>query len=168
MSRETILNGLKAKQGKGLRDVDTEKPAVLEVAEESAELSDKPAESALSLKDPDGRIKIDLVKLEELAFGFRTNIVRYPDEGHEWCGRLPRMLPTPQAWVDGMLHEAGFEQVEMIAAPGHRGFVGRLRAWLGKSYNARGVDRTLSTRIVRRIFGLDPRDGRDIFIARRR
>ena len=77
------------------------------------------------------------------------------------------MLPTPQAWVKTLLYKAGFDQVEMISAPGHQGFFGRLRAQLGKSFNELSVDRTLSTRIVSRIFQLDPRDGRDIFIARR-
>ena len=91
----------------------------------------------------------------------------YPDEGHEWCERLPPMLPTPKVWVEELLHEAGFEHVEIISAPAHQGFIGRLRAGLGKSFNAQCQNRTLITRVISRIFRLDPRDGRDIFIARR-
>ena len=89
----------------------------------------------------------------------------YPDEGHEWCERLPNMLPTPQVWVESMLHEAGFARVAMIPAPGYQGTAGRLRARLGKQFHGVSSDRTLAKRIVNRVFRLDPRDGRDIFVA---
>ena len=32
----------------------------------------------------------------------------YPDEGFEWCERLPPMAPTPRAWVERVLRHAGF------------------------------------------------------------
>jgi len=92
----------------------------------------------------------------------------YPTEGHEWCENLPPMLPTPKAWILKLLRTAGFDQVEIIPSPVHRGMRGRIRAWLGDRFNAQKPNSALLTRLVARTFHLDPRDRRDIFVARKR
>lgn len=89
----------------------------------------------------------------------------YPDEGHEWCERLPGMLPTPQAWVKTTLLEAGFVKVDIISAPAQRGIRGQLRSWLAKELYGTDRNNNLAKRVVKRLLQIDPRDGRDIFVA---
>lgn len=85
-----------------------------------------------------------------------------PDEGYEWGARLPEMEPSPQAWITRLL--AGcFEAVEVIPAPAYSGPVGRIRRAMSGPASRGGV----RGRGLRRLFAIDPRDGRDLFVARR-
>jgi hypothetical protein len=85
----------------------------------------------------------------------------YPDEGYEWCGRLPPMSPSPQAWILEMLSEY-FEMVDILPPPAHSGLFGRVRHKMTKQQ----LPGTLLERLARRLLVLDPRDGRHVYVAR--
>jgi SAM-dependent methyltransferase len=91
----------------------------------------------------------------------------YPDEGFEWCARLPRMEPTPRAWVTTALRNAGFRYVEVVPTPQYQGLEGRVRQRISQAIDIRRSPRSLASRVASRLFNLDTRDGRDVFIARR-
>lgn len=90
----------------------------------------------------------------------------YPDEGFEWCQRLPRMVPTPRAWVEERLREAGFPYVEIVPSSAYRGFTDALRRSVALGLGYSKHPRPLSGRVASRILRVDPRDGRDLFVAR--
>lgn len=89
----------------------------------------------------------------------------YPDEGFEWCERLPAMEPTPRAWVERKLREAGFGRVEVIPAAAYQGATVALRRRAARALGYARHPRPLSGRVASRLFGVDPRDGRDLFVA---
>ena len=90
----------------------------------------------------------------------------YPDEGFEWCERLPPMTPTPRAWVMRALREAGFRHVEVIPAGTGRSFTERLRRRIALAMGYARHPRPLAGRIAARVLQVDSRDNRDLFIAR--
>ena len=85
----------------------------------------------------------------------------YPDEGYEWCGRMPSMSPSPQVWISKMLGEH-FDTVDILPSPVYSGLLGKVRHALARQ----PLPGNLPKRAVRRLCALDPRDDRDIFVAR--
>jgi len=85
----------------------------------------------------------------------------YPDEGYEWCTRLPVMSPNPERWIIHNIFGDRFEKIQVIHSPAYA------HGWrhLGWMIARRINTQPLFTRIIRRIFGLDPRDNRDLFIG---
>jgi SAM-dependent methyltransferase len=101
------------------------------------------------------------------AVSARTNILvfemGYPNEGYEWCDRMPAMVPNPREWITDLLLR-DFGKVDVIPAPAYSGLTGTVRhhlarRWSGHNYLAR---------VLNRLLALDPRDGRDIFVAHSR
>ena len=90
----------------------------------------------------------------------------YPDEGFEWCERLPPMAPTPRAWVERVLRDAGFGYVEVIAASNYHGSTDRLRRYIAQTLGYAKHPRPLGGQIASRLLGVDSRDNRDLFVAR--
>ena len=90
----------------------------------------------------------------------------YPDEGFEWCNRLPPMAPTPRAWVERTLHEAGFRHVEVIPAASMQRPLEGLCRRVARALGYARHPRPLSGRIARRVLQVDSRDNRDLFVAR--
>lgn len=90
----------------------------------------------------------------------------YPDEGFEWCERLPPMTPTPRAWVERVLRDAGFRYVEVIPASTYHGSMDGLRRYIALTLGYAKHPRPLGGRIASRLLRVDPRDNRDLFIAR--
>lgn len=91
----------------------------------------------------------------------------YPDEGFEWCERLPPMTPTPRAWVERVLREAGFRHIEVIPAGTGRGPTDGLRRRIALAMGYARHPRPLGGRIAARVLQVDSRDNRDLFIARK-
>lgn len=89
----------------------------------------------------------------------------YPDEGFEWCARLPAMLPTPRAWVEHKLREAGFARVRTIPASAYHGAFDPLKRRVARALGYARHPRPLSGKIASRLLRVDPRDGRDLFVA---
>lgn len=90
----------------------------------------------------------------------------YPDEGFEWCERLPPMTPTPRAWVERLLRAAGFRHIEVIPARAGRGPMDGLRRRIALAMGYARHPRPLGGRIAARVLRVDSRDNRDLFIAR--
>lgn len=90
----------------------------------------------------------------------------YPDEGFEWCERLPPMTPTPRAWVVRALRETGFRHVEVIPASAGRSPADELRWRIALAMGCARHPRPLAGRIAARVLQVDSRDNRDLFIAR--
>lgn len=90
----------------------------------------------------------------------------YPDEGYDWCDRLPPMTPTPRAWVVRTLREAGFRHVEVVPAGTGRSFTEGLRRSVARAMGYARHPRPLAGRIAAHVFQVDSRDNRDLFIAR--
>lgn len=101
----------------------------------------------------------------------RTSILAfetgYPDEGFEWCERLPAMTPTPRAWTERKLLDAGFARVEVIPASCYHGRADRLRRSLAGVLGYARHPRPLSGQIAGRVLRVDSRDNRDLFLAYR-
>jgi len=89
----------------------------------------------------------------------------YPDEGFEWCARLPAMEPNPRAWVERTLREAGFGRVKVVPASAYQGPSAALRRRAARALGYARHPRPLGGRIASRLLAVDPRDGRDLFIA---
>ncbi|MGB8951800.1 MAG: methyltransferase domain-containing protein [Candidatus Aminicenantales bacterium] len=85
----------------------------------------------------------------------------YPDEGYEWCTRLPVMSPNPEDWIIHNIFGDRFDKIQVIHAPAFA------QGWghIGQIIARRIKVQPLLTRIIRRIFGLDPRDNRDLYIG---
>ena len=90
----------------------------------------------------------------------------YPDEGMDWCSRLPPMLPTPRRWVEQTLLNAGFSCVTCLSARSIHGDAGHVRSLLGRKLGVVEHAQRLSSRIAQRFLRYDPRDDRDVFVAR--
>jgi hypothetical protein len=90
----------------------------------------------------------------------------YPDEGFEWCGRLPPMLPTPRAWVAQTLRDAGFGGVDVIPASSMQHPLEGLRRRVARVLGYARHPRPLIGQIAGRVLGVDSRDNRDLFVAR--
>jgi SAM-dependent methyltransferase len=92
----------------------------------------------------------------------------YPDEGFEWCERLPPMTPTPRAWVKRVLRDAGFRYVKVIPASTYQGAMDGVRRCIARRLGYARHPRPLSGRIASHILRVDPRDNRDLFFASNR
>jgi len=89
----------------------------------------------------------------------------YPDEGYEWCSRLPDMSPNPEQWIRHNIFGDRFDKIQVIHAPTNS------QGWrhIGQIIAKRiPVQPSLFKKIVIRIFGLDPRDNRDLYIGFKR
>jgi len=85
----------------------------------------------------------------------------YPDEGQEWCERLPEMAPTPREWIIQNIFASDFDRVQVVPAPDYEGLWGGVK----KTVAQRRIGISLIARVLRRLFSIDARDGRDIFIG---
>jgi SAM-dependent methyltransferase len=92
----------------------------------------------------------------------------YPDEGFEWCERLPPMTPTPRAWIERVLRDAGFRYVEVIPASTYQGAMDGVRRRIARRLGYARHPRPLSGRIASHVLQVDPRDNRDLFFASNR
>jgi hypothetical protein len=79
---------------------------------------------------------------------------------------LPSMVPTPRAWVERVLRDAGFGYVEVIAASSYHGATDRLRRYIARTLGYAKHPRPLGGQIASHLLRVDPRDNRDIFVAR--
>ena len=84
----------------------------------------------------------------------------YPDEGYEWCSRLPRMMPSPRDWIVDRVFGADFPSVQIVESPSYAG-----SAAIRRRFHRVARTTTLWGRLMRRMLTIDPRDGRDIFIG---
>ncbi|MEM3104718.1 MAG: methyltransferase domain-containing protein [Candidatus Bathyarchaeia archaeon] len=96
----------------------------------------------------------------------KTNVLvfemGYPDEGYEWCQRLPEdMLSAPQDWIIRNIFGTGFTSIYLVSSPAYEGIIGRIRQLVTR----RKFGNSMVTRVIRRLLSADPRDGRDIFIG---
>ena len=76
------------------------------------------------------------------------------------------MSPTPRAWVERALREAGFGRIEVVPAGAWQGLSSGLRRRVARALGYARHPRPLAGKIASRLLGVDPRDGRDLFIAR--
>lgn len=90
----------------------------------------------------------------------------YPDEGFEWCERLPPMTPAPRTWVERTLREAGFLHVECISDRADRTFAEGLRRHVARAMGYAKHPRPFAGRVAAHVLRVDSRDNRDLFIAR--
>jgi SAM-dependent methyltransferase len=116
-----------------------------------------------------GAADFDAVELLR-ALNERTDVLvfetGYPDEGFEWCARLPPMTPTPRAWVERTLRDAGFRHIEVVPADSFRRPLDGLRRHIALALGYARHPRPLSGQIANRILQVDSRDNRDLFVAR--
>ena len=84
----------------------------------------------------------------------------YPDEGYDWSTKLPPMVPDPVSWIIANIFGEDFS-VQVISPPALRGPLGSARRWLLDKQESGG----LRWRILRRIFHVDVRDKRHLFIG---
>ena len=87
----------------------------------------------------------------------------YPDEGYEWCNRMPSLSPSPQVWISQMLGEH-FDTIDILPSPVYSGLLGKVHYSLARQ----SLPGNLLKRAVQRLCALDPRDARAIFIVRHR
>ncbi len=92
--------------------------------------------------------------------------IGYPTEGFEWCARLPPMRPDPRSWVTERLKEVGFRYVEVIPSREIYGPASVVRRVVAEKSGIVARPRALVSRALQRVVRHDPRDDRDIFIAR--
>lgn len=84
-----------------------------------------------------------------------------PDEGYEWCERLPEMIPDPDSWIRDRVIGDRFEHVKRIEAP----------ALQGPCKTLHGIGRKLAAfhpllkRGVKRFLRFDVRDQRPLYLA---
>jgi len=72
----------------------------------------------------------------------------YPDEGYEWCNRMPKMGPSYKEWIIKNIFELDFERIQVINSPSYKGFGGYIRSLLARQYKGNSI----VTRIRRRVF----------------
>ncbi|MCH7576049.1 MAG: methyltransferase domain-containing protein [Candidatus Marinimicrobia bacterium] len=85
------------------------------------------------------------------------------NEGYEWSRRLPEMKNGADAWIRDKIFGPAFD-VERIDTPTIQGLTAGIRKMI-----FRRLDFTkLPARILRKIFGLDPRDMRNIYVGTRK
>jgi len=97
----------------------------------------------------------------------RANILIFElggtEEGYDWSSKLPPMHPTSREWITKNIFDERFD-VQVIPSPMFSGIFGNIRAWITKHSRKK----QLFWRILRKVFKLDPRDARDIFIGVKR
>lgn len=116
----------------------------------------------------DWNLPEDVVRAMEIfpALGQQTRTLvfemGYPNEGYEWCKRLPPMVPSPQMWVSDILRQS-FDEVKIMPPPAYSGLRGKIHRVVSRQLTK---EPQIFGRIARRLFSLDPRDARDVFVAR--
>jgi len=87
----------------------------------------------------------------------------YPDEGFEWCQRLPAMLPTPRDWIIKNVFDPSFRTIQIIESPSYTGIWGGIRERVARLKTSTSI----AAKITQHLFSIDPRDNRDIYLGNR-
>lgn len=87
----------------------------------------------------------------------------YPDEGYDWSSKLSFMSPDPVSWVMSNIFGDEFT-VEVLPPPALRGVIG----WVRRLALYKSKNNGLFWRGIRRLFHVDVRDKRHLYIGIRR